>query len=149
MAKSQSTIAGYIVIFLLVFLIILIALWWWYGVYVARNTTTTTTVSFQPLLNDFNSYPYELWFSDSEYVLNQSLCKNPFRYRILLSNGQIFYDNRPNEPSPKLYPTIEYILAASLGMGEILRDNYLNLAVKVTFGSVERIVHISTPNYVS
>lgn len=145
----KNPLAGYIVILLLVILVILIAAWWWYGVYVAKNVSTTTTVNFQPLLNDFNSYPYALWFSDSEYVLNEALGKNPLRYRILLSNGEIFYDNRPNQPSPKLYPTIEYVLAASLGMGEILRDNYLNLAVKVTFGSVERIVHISTPNYVS
>lgn len=147
MAKVRGS--GYIIILLLVVLVILIAAWWWYGVYTARHTSTTETVSFQPLLNDFNSYPYELWFSDSKYILDEALGKNPFRYRILLSNGEIFYDNRPNKPSPKLYPTIEYVLAASLGMGEILRDNYLNLAIKVTFGSIQRIVHISTPNYVS
>jgi hypothetical protein len=147
MAKVRGS--GYIIILLLVILVILIAAWWWYGVYTARHTTTTETVNFQPLLNDFNSYPYELWFIDNKYILDEALLKNPFRYRILLSNGEIFYDNRPNKPSPKLYPTIEYVLAASLGMGEILRDNYLNLAVRVTFGSIQRIVHISTPNYVS
>lgn len=141
--------SGYVVILLIVIFVVLIALWWWYGVYSAKHATTTETVNFQPLLTDFNSYPYELWFSDNKCVLNNALAKNPYRYRILLSNGEIFYDNRPDRPSPKLYPTIEYVLAASRGMGEILRDNYLNLAVKVTIGSVERIVHISTPNYVS
>jgi hypothetical protein len=136
------------VIWILVILIIVSAVWWWYGVYLGSNRFTAAQVSFQPLLNNFNSYPYILWFSDNRRYLESQLGCNPYRYRILTSDGHIFFDNRPGQPSPPLYTTFEYIQAVSMGQGEILRDGILNLAVKVSYGSVERVVHISAPNYV-
>lgn len=139
----------FLVISIIIILVIVMMVWWWYGVYIASNDFATTDANFQPLINDFNTYPYVLWFSDSRLVLDKNLAKNPYRYRIFTSDGKLFYDNRCDEPSENLTRSFEYILAASIGMGEILRDGILNLGIKVTFGSVERVVHISTPNYIA
>lgn len=141
-----------IILFILVIIVILVAIWWWTGVVNNPRPEPQPYGSFQPLYANFAEYPNDLWFGSVE-ELELALSRNRYRYRVIDSNGFIIYDNRSNDKEDQnakseLFTTMEYIQASANGSGAILRDCYLNLAIKVIKGNLERVVHISTPNLI-
>lgn len=141
-----------IVLFILVIIVILVAIWWWTGVVNNKIPEPQPYGSFQPLYTNFSEYPNDLWFGSIE-DMDIALSRNRYRYRVIDSNGFIIYDNRSSDKAEskersELFTTMEYIQATANGSGAILRDCYLNLAVRVVKGNLERVVHISTPNLI-
>lgn len=129
---------------IIVVIVAFVTIWWFYGVLTKRPASTPISANFEPLINDFNSYPTRLWFSSND-ELQFVLGNNPYRYRVMDSNGMILYDNKPTLPQPELFSTVEYVQGSALGQGAVIRDLYRNVAMRAVLASAVRIVHISAP----
>lgn len=133
------------VVVIILVIVVLVAVWWFRGIAIQQPTTPTPAgADFQPLIDDFESYPTSTWFG-TEAELQHALSCSKYRYRIMLSDGSIFYDNRPKLPSEELFSTVEYVQAAAIGQGAVVRDFSRNLAERVSTKSIVRIVHVSAP----
>lgn len=174
--QERGTGVGHFSVWILILVIvILVAIWWFWGIAKLQPTTPTPDdpgVDFTPLYDDFASYPEETWFETPENI-QATLCGTPYHYRVYLSSGELYFDGRGGEgrgdekfppssfsssfPSPSLSsfsspPSppagyVEYIQAAALGDGALVRDGMRNVAIKVTGAGLwgVRIVHISAP----
>lgn len=138
-----------IILFIIVFIIVLIIGFYCLGVY---NITTVLPVrpdgNFQQMLNDYNSFPEELWFRNNKCIFDKYLKCSNRRYVILESDGSVVYDNKINDP---LYPqkaesiprSVEYQRGTSNFIGATIRHNTNFLCVASKEGDVYRMVHIS------
>lgn len=148
----------YLAIIIVIVVIILILAFWILGVYNAQFPGPSVPDSdFSRLIGEYRSYPKELWFRDNPCVFNKWLLCRPYRFIIYDSNSDIIYDSadhkewkyRPPvvENAEKLKNSVEYIRAASLTQGVVLRDTCpgqtANVAELAKDGDYYRIVHIS------
>lgn len=138
-----------IVLWIIIFIIVLIIGWWVIGVY---NITNPLPIrpdgNFQQLINDYDSFPKELWYRNNKCVFDEYLKCSHRRYVILESNGDVIYDSKPCDP---LYPqraesiprSVEYQRATSNLIGSSIRHNTNFLCVAAVEGNRWRIIHIS------
>ena len=162
----------YVAILVILIILIVIIAWWSLGVAaVVYPSPSRPDANFQALIDDFMSYPKELWFRNNKEVFDRELGCSNYRYVVLESDGDIVYVSEPYRKGdrdndrknahrsddshydshydnrytdPRIIPrTVEYQRATSSLQGEVLRDNTLNLCVAVKEGSVWRLVHVS------
>src|SRR5690606_21045567 len=133
--KTSSKI-GYFAIMIVIIVIVIIFLWWYYGVYSARYPAPSKPdADVSRLIGEFESYPKWLWFRNNPCKFDQWLKCRPYRFVVFESNGEVVYDSRQlkhQEPAEQLTRSVEYIRAASLTQGVVVRDygssNTVNLA---------------------
>ena len=149
--------------------IVIVLCWWILGVYNATYPGPSVPDSdFSRLIEEFESYPKELWLRGSECEYNKWLLCRPYRFIVFESNGEVIYDSSEQdkwqykfpvlEKAKKLPISVEYIRAAALTQGVALRKacavnserrsrkvcgDIANIAELVKDGDFYRIVHIS------
>jgi hypothetical protein len=147
---------------LIAVVILMVAIWWFWGIAKQQPTpassNTQVGADFQPLVDSFNSYPEATWFGTPE-ELECTLYSSPYRYRILLSSGRLYYDSRDGDckgcgysPGGKneapLSSSVEYAQASAVGDSALVRDGQKMVAIRVVSPedtSNVRIIHISAP----
>lgn len=103
---------------------------------------------FSRLVDEFRSYPTEVWFHNNSCFFEQQLdCTSAYRYVIFESNGKVVYDSDPNYPSHEKAKTLpisyEYTRAVVTQQGASIRGATNNAAFAAIRGNRQRIVHIS------
>ena len=103
---------------------------------------------FSRLVDEFRSYPTEVWFRNCKAFFEQQLdCTSAYRYVIFESDGKVVYDSDPYYPShekAKALPlSYEYMRAVSFQQGASIRGQTNNAAFSAIRGNRQRIVHIS------
>lgn len=102
---------------------------------------------FTDMIVDFESYDSSLWMTNNRRTLNDQLYNSPYHYVVIESNGDIFYDNKPDKHKRDYMRYFETIMAVSSGSGYLVRDSCRNVAIRVCNDvPMYRVVHISSPN---
>lgn len=129
-------------------IVVLIVLYW----------ILSTTMAAQPpppipdadtarLVDDFNSYPVELWFRNDPCIFEKYLDCKIYRYIIYESNGRVIHDSKRSYPShesaKELRNSYEYIRSINFFQGAAIRGNTVNICSLAKIGNRYRIVHIS------
>jgi hypothetical protein len=150
-------------IILVIIVIVIIVCWWILGVYNVRYPgPSRPDADFERLIDEFESYPKELWYRDDKRTFDQWLSCRPYRFIVYESDGEVVYDSCDNtswkyhkyyrksnacDNAEQLTRSVEYIRAAALTQGVALRKlkngKLANVAELVKDGDYYRIVIIS------
>jgi len=99
------------------------------------------------LVDDFESYPVEVWFRNDICFFRKHLDCKIYRYIIYESNGRVVHDSKPNYPSDEspreLRNSYEYIRSIGFFQAAAIRRNTVNSCFVAKIGYRYRIVHIS------
>jgi hypothetical protein len=127
--------------------VFLVLYWILSNLAVIQPPPPVTDAELRRLVDDFNSYPTELWFRNSPCVFEKYLACKTFRYIIYESNGRVVYDSDPKYPShesaKEIRNSYEYNKAIAVFIGGVLRGNVQNVAILAKEANRYRIVHIS------
>lgn len=141
-----------IVTIVVVFVIVLIVGWWVLGAYtLIQPVPQRADTNFDSMIDEFLTYPSELWFRNNPCVFKKNLKGTCRRYVVLESDGKVVYDSQPVNPRGRGYwlkaykipGTVEYQKAAVTLTGYITRNNTANMCRAVANGSRYRMVHVS------
>jgi hypothetical protein len=135
-------------VWIIIAAVILIVLYWILSVTMAAQPPPPVPdADTARLVDDFNSYPTELWFRDDTCIFEQYLDCKIYRYIIYDSNGAVVYDSKPDYPSREspreIRNSYEYIRAIGFFQGAAIRGHTVNTAFLAKIGNRYRIVHIS------
>lgn len=148
----------YFSVIIVIFIILCLLAWWTLGVYnVEYPGPNRPDADFRQMIDEFNSFPKELWFRNNSCLFDDYLSCKTSRYIVYESDGTVVYDSVNNREwagwernregytsAEQLTSSVEYIRACSLTQGVVARGNKLNcLAEMVKFGDFYRIVHVT------
>lgn len=107
---------------------------------------TTPDVDINRLVENYQSFPTEVWFRNNPCFFEKHLCGS-YRYIIYESNGRVVYDSNPNyrsrESAKEIRNSYEYINCISFLKAGALRNSTANACFLAKIGNRYRIVHIS------
>lgn len=161
-----------LILAIIIFVIIVIISWWLLGVYNVRYPgPDRPDGDFTLIIDEYQSLPKELWFRNKKCIYNEYLGCLTSRYIVFESNGDVIYDSVMNpswegwvkhreichdnrrhkrkltercyESAESIVRSVEYIRAASLTQGIVVRGNLNNLCEMVKQGDRYRLVHVS------
>ena len=90
-------ITTYFWLAIIVFVIVCLIVWWAIGVYnVEYPGPARPDADFRGIIDEFNSFPKELWFRNNPCVFDEWLTCRYSRYIVYLSSGVVVYDSINN-----------------------------------------------------
>lgn len=136
--------------------IVFAVLWWIFlSINPLQPRATIPDIDVQPMIDDFNTIPEELWFRNCPGIFDKYLqCDNSIKYRYIVyeSNGTYVYDSKPvpkgSPESPEnLTRSVEYLQGITTYVSAVVRGDLWNVVILVKKGDRYRLVHISQKRY--